>query len=223
MIRSIIFKELLKTRRAFFCCLVLAIFFTGYAIMSVNRVIASHGVEHVWLIMLLKDQTFMDMIKYLPALSGLLIALSQMLPEMNRRRLKLTLHLPFPELKMLMVMLATGLAELTSLFLLQTAAISIYYSRIISSEMTIYVLMSTLPWFIAGYIAYLFVCAICLEGKWQRRIILALTVCAVIYLFFQQPSPGAYNSIIPGVVLLTLLLSLLSYGSILRFRKGLID
>ena len=78
MTKAIITKEFLKTRRAFWCSLILALFFTIYALLGINRVIATHGVEHVWLIMLMKDQTFIDAIKYVPLLCGLLVGLSQM-------------------------------------------------------------------------------------------------------------------------------------------------
>lgn len=223
MNKAILTKELLKTRRTFWCCLALAAFFTGYALLGVNRVIATHGVEHVWLIMLMKDQTFIDAIKYIPLLCGLLIGLSQMMPEMQQNRLKLTLHLPVNSLKLLLMMLATGAGLLTIIYLLQLAAITLYYSRIITPEMTLFIAGSSLPWYLAGYCAYFFSAALCLEGTWRRRIILALIGAGTVTLFFMQPVPGAYSGIIIVALVLTLLMALLSQTSIIRFKKGMID
>ncbi len=38
MTKAIITKEFLKTRRAFWCSLILALFFTIYALLGINRV-----------------------------------------------------------------------------------------------------------------------------------------------------------------------------------------
>lgn len=223
MTKAILTKELLKTRRAFWCCVVLTAFFTCYAILGINRVIATHGVEHVWLIMLMKDQTFIDAVKYVPLLCGLLIGLSQMMPEMQQNRLKLTLHLPCPSLRLLMTMLAAGAGLLTAVFLLQFAAIWIFYIRVISPEMTEHVLTTSIPWFLAGYTAYFFCAAFCLEGTWKRRILLALIGAGTVTVYFLQPMPGAYDGILVAALIFTLLLSLLSYNSVNRFKQGLID
>lgn len=223
MTKAIIIKELLKTRRAFWVCILLALFFTVYAMLGINRVITTHGVEHIWLIMLMKDQTFIDSIKYIPLLCGLLIGLSQMMPEMQQNRLKLTLHLPCSSLKLLMTMLATGFTELTLIFLIQFVSIWIFYSGIIVAEMTWHVLMTSLTWYIAGYTAYFFATAVCLEGRWKRRILLALIGVGFATLYYLQPVPGAYNGYLPFAIIATLLLATLSYQSIIRFKQGQID
>ena len=223
MTKAIITKEFLKTRRAFWCSLILALFFTIYALLGINRVIATHGVEHVWLIMLMKDQTFIDAIKYVPLLCGLLVGLSQMVPEMQQNRLKLTLHLPCPSFRLLVTMLTTGFVELTVVFLIQLATILVFYDRVIAPEMTWHVLLTSLPWYPAGYTAYFFSAAVCLEGKWKRRILLALTGAGVVSLYYLQPAPAAYNGFLPVALLATILLATLSYASIDRFKQGLID
>lgn len=223
MTKAIIIKELLKTRRAFRVSILLAVFFTVYAILGINRVITTHGVEHIWLIMLMKDQTFIDSIKYIPLLCGLLIGLSQMMPEMQQNRLKLTLHLPCQSLKLLMTMLATGFAELTVIFLLQFVSIWIFYRGIIVAEMTWHVLLTSVTWYLAGYAAYFFATAVCLEGRWKRRIIIALLGVGMVTIFYLQPVSGAYNGFLPFATIATLLLATLSYLSIIRFKQGQID
>ena len=115
MTKAIFLKEWLKTRRVFWVSLLVAVLFAVYAIMCIRRVSTSHGVEHVWLIMLMKDQTFIDAIKYVPALIGIALGVAQMAPEMQQKRLKLTLHLPYPQNRLIATMIGTGLGQLTLL------------------------------------------------------------------------------------------------------------
>lgn len=223
MTKAIFFKELLKTRRVFCVSLLVAIIFAIYAIMCIRRVSTSHGPEHVWLIMLMKDQTFIDAIKYIPLLIGIALGAAQMAPEMQLKRLKLTLHLPFPQNRMVVTMLAAGLAQLLVIFLVQALIIGIYYRCIVTSEMTWHVMLTTVPWYLAGINAYLFTAAICLEGTWKRRIILGLLALGVLGIYFMQPVPEAYNGMLPGATVFTLLLIILSINSVNRFKEGRID
>ena len=223
MNKAIFLKEWLKTRRVFIIALLLALLFAVYAIMGIRRVVTSHGVDHVWLIMLMKDQTFIDAIKYLPLLIGVAIGAAQMSPETSLKRLKLTLHLPFPQNRMIGLMTGFGLSECLVIFLLQAAVIAGYYSTIVTSEMTAHVMLTALPWYIAGLDAYLFTAAVCLEGRWIRRILLALVGLGVVTVFYMQPAPQAYNGIILGALLFTIIIVTLSIYSVNRFKEGLID
>lgn len=223
MTKALLIKEWLKNRRMFAVGMALAVFFTFYSLSGINRVKATHGVEHVWLIMLMKDQLFIDAIKYIPLLCGVLTALAQMMPEMQQNRLKLTLHLPCTARRLLAVMLGAGIAELTAIYLLMTVSIGIYYQHIIAPEMTWNVLVSSLPWFLAGYTAYLFTCAVCMEGRWKRRVTLTLTATGTVWVYFMQPVPGAYNGMLPGAVVFTLMSAALAYLSVTRFKQGMID
>lgn len=223
MTKAIFLKEWLKTRRVFWVSLLVAVLFAAYAIMCIRRVSTSHGVEHVWLIMLMKDQTFIDSIKYVPALIGIALGVAQMAPEMQQKRLKLTLHLPYPQNRLIAAMIGTGLAQLFAIFLLQALIIGIYYRGVVTSEMTWHVMLTTIPWYLAGFDAYLFTAATCLEGRWGRRIVLGLLGLGVLAIYFMQPAPQAYNGMLVGALIFTVLLILLSSLSVNRFKEGLID
>lgn len=223
MNKAIFLKEWLKTRRVFWVSLLLALLFALYAIMGIRRVVATHGVEHVWLIMLMKDQTFIDALKYLPAVIGVAIGAAQMSPETSLKRLKLTLHLPYSQNRMVCQMIGFGLMECLTVYLIQAAAVAGYYLTVVTPGMTAHVMLTALPWYIAGLDAYLFTAAICLEGKWSRRIILGLTGLGVITVFFMQPAPQAYNGILAGALVFTVILITLSIYSVNRFKEGLID
>lgn len=220
MEKALIFKEWVKTRMVFFICLAFAVWVTLYAVLMMKRLIELKGVEHLWLIMLLKDNTFIDIIKYVPMVVGLAVGVAQMAPEMAQKRLKLTLHLPYPQMKLVGLMLLTGLMELLVIYLVQGVIIAVFDSTVIPSELVSRIMLTTLPWFFAGFTAYLFVTAICLEGTWRRRVIMALLGIAVLMVYFLQPVPEAYNGMLFLLIVVTLLLSLLSFGSIVRFKEG---
>ncbi len=223
MIRSIIYKEWYKTRKTFIVTLVVAILFAVYAVLRIHRLIALKGMEHLWLISLLKDNSFADIIRLIPLLAGIAIGVAQMAPEMSYKRLKLTLHLPVEQTRTIMLMLCVGMAEILVITGVQAAIVGVCDSLVMPAELTARIMLSMLPWFIAGFAAYLFACAVCLEATWRRRVIIALVATAMLLMFFLDPALESYNSFIPVMIIFTALLAILSAGSVIRFKEGLDD
>ena len=60
MLKAIIYKEWLKTRGVFLIGLLLSVCMAGFEILSMNRVGTVKGVEHIWQIMLMKDNMFVN-------------------------------------------------------------------------------------------------------------------------------------------------------------------
>lgn len=220
MEKAIIFKEWLKVRRVWIAVSVLAAALTVYAMIVVNRLITLKGVEHLWMIMLLKDNTFVEILKYLPVAVGMAIGVAQMAPEMQQKRLKLTLHLPFPKMRLCMVMLSFGLGLCLAVFAMQWVAVGIFYARIIPSQLTWRVLLTMLPWYAAGLICYLFTAAVCLEGTWRRRVIVTLAGVAMVMICYLQGALEAYNVFILLIIGYVCALVSLPLGSVERFKEG---
>ena len=116
MKKAIFYKEWIKTRRYFPIALTVSVIFIIYALLGVQRVINFRGVAHLWEILLSRDVVFIETLTYIPLLAGLLLAIVQFVPEMQQKRLKLTLHLPYPQNRMLMLMLIAGLSELIVIY-----------------------------------------------------------------------------------------------------------
>lgn len=221
MYSSIIFKEWLKTRRVFFIALAVALLVAVYVILRTNSLINEHGIVSLWLSMLLKDVSYVDTLTYIPLAVGLALGIAQMVPEVAQKRLKLTLHLPFPQLRLVAMMLATGLLELLVIYLLQAGVILIYDATIFHSELVGRVFLTMLPWYLAGFVGYLFVTSVCLEGTWYMRILLGLVGVAVLLVMFLQPTTmAAYNYMIVTIVVFIALITIFSFGSIARFKEG---
>ena len=116
MKKAIFYKEWIKTRRYFPIALIVSVIFIIYALLGIQRVINFRGVAHLWEILLSRDVVFIETLTYIPLLTGLLLAIVQFVPEMQQKRLKLTLHLPYPQNRMLMLMLIAGLSELIVIY-----------------------------------------------------------------------------------------------------------
>ena len=147
MKKAIFYKEWIKTRRYFPIALIVSVIFIIYALLGIQRVINFRGVAHLWEILLSRDVVFIETLTYIPLLAGLLLAIVQFVPEMQQKRLKLTLHLPYPQNRMLMLMLIAGLSELTVIYLINYLILYAYLQNILAPELTDRILLTSLPWY----------------------------------------------------------------------------
>ena len=214
---AIFYKEWIKTRWYFLLAVVTTLGFTGYCMLRINRVIEMKGAAHVWEVMMQRDAIFIDMLQYIPLIAGVLMAIVQFVPEMQRKCLKLTLHLPYPELKMTGNMLFSGLVLLLVCFASNFLLMEVYLSGVLAHELKNHILLTALTWYLAGISGYLLIAWICLEPAWKRRIINLIIAVLLLRIFFLSPTPEAYNKFLPYLLVYTLLTRLSpgspSYGS----------
>ena len=223
MIKAIFYKEWIKMR---WFCLVAALFlagFTAYALLRVQRVITFKGAAHIWEVMLEKEVVFIDILQYLPVLLGVLLALVQFIPEMTHKRLKLTLHLPFPQRKMILLMMGVGLAALAVLPAVQAFVLWCYFHTLLAPELVSRILLTSLPWYLAGLALYPLAAWVCLEPTWRRRVADILVAVGVCRLFFLSETPQAYDGMLPWLLALLLCVLFFPLLSVYRFKQGCQD
>ena len=223
MIKAIFYKEWIKMR---WFCLVAALFlagFTAYALLRVQRVITFKGDAHIWEVMLEKEVVFIDILQYLPVLLGVLLALVQFIPEMTHKRLKLTLHLPFPQRKMILLMMGVGLAALAVLSAVQAFVLWCYFHTLLAPELVSRILLTSLPWYLAGLALYPLAAWVCLEPTWRRRVADILVAVGVCRLFFLSETPQAYDGMLPWLLALLLCVLFFPLLSVYRFKQGCQD
>lgn len=223
MIKAIFYKEWIKMR---WFCLVAALFlagFTAYALLRVQRVITFKGAAHIWEVMLEKEVVFVDILQYLPVLLGVLLALVQFIPEMTHKRLKLTLHLPFPQRKMILLMMGVGLAALAVLSAVQAFVLWCYFHTLLAPELVSRILLTSLPWYLAGLALYPLTVWVCLEPTWRRRVADILVAVGVCRLFFLSETPQAYDGMLPWLLALLLCVLFFPLLSVYRFKQGCQD
>ena len=220
MIRAVFYKEWIKTRWFLLLATLFLMGITGYALLRVSRAMTLHGVEHLWVVMVQKDAIFVDLLTYIPLMIGIGLAAVQFFPEMQNKRLKLALHLPYSRQKMTLLMPACGLSALVCCFATSYLMMGIYLPRYFTHELVRRVLLSAAPWFLAGFAGYLLVAWICLEPTWKRRVLNLIIALLVLRVYFLAPGAEAYNGFLPWLTVYTLLLACLSLISMARFKAG---
>lgn len=217
---ALIFKEWIKTR---WCLLLIVAGCWGttiYNMIRVHRAIQLRGVEHIWQVVVGKDAIFVDSLTYIPAIAGLLLALVQFMPEMRRKSLKLTLHLPIPRLTTVNVMLLYGIGCLAAIFIVDFLIVICAMSGSFAPQIVARISLAMAPWHIAGLCAYLFASCIVLEPTWKRRIAISVAALLLLSLFYLGQDPAAYAVSWPAMLVVTLLSISLSWLSIDRFVAG---
>ena len=188
--------------------------------LRVNRAIALQGADHLWIVMVQKDAIFIDLLQFVPLLIGILLAVVQFFPEMQRKCLKLTLHLPYSQKKMIMSMLAFGVLTLTACLAAGLVVMGVYLPQHFTGQLVRHILLSAAPWFLAGMAGYLLFSWICLEPAWKRRVPNLIVAVLVLRVYFLAPAAEAYNDFLPWLALYTLLTASLSWISVTRFKAG---
>lgn len=220
MNRAIFFKEWVKTRYFFVASVVVSVGFVLYALLKINRIVELRGAAHLWEVLLQKDVVLIDMLHYVPLFIGLALGIVQFVPEMLQKRLKLTLHLPYPHQRMILWMLATGLLMLASIFVLNYLMLGVYLRILLAPELLSRILLTALPWYVVGFAAYLFTAWICLEPTWRRRIVNGVLAVGVVYLFFLSDVPEAYDCMLWLLVAYTASILFIPLLSVTRFKEG---
>ena len=79
MIQAIFYKEWIKTRWYLLLATLFMIGITGYSMLRIGRTIAIQGIDHLWVVMVQKDAIFIDLLQFVPLLTGILLAAVQFL------------------------------------------------------------------------------------------------------------------------------------------------
>ncbi|MFV0545007.1 MAG: hypothetical protein ACK5ND_02205 [Bacteroides sp.] len=217
---ALFYKEWIKVRWYFLLSVIATLGLSGYTMLRINRVVNHKGVEHVWEVMLQRDAIFIDLLQYMPLIVGLLMAIVQFVPEVQRKCLKLTLHLPQKEIRSVIMMMLVGLLLLLIEFASTFIFMDIYLDSILASELKWHILLTALPWYLAGIAAYFLIAWICFEPVWKMRVFNLVIALLILRVFFLSDAPEAYNKFLPYMGLYTLVIICFSWLSVLRFKSG---
>lgn len=220
MRKAIIYKEWIKTRWVLLTLLILSCTFTLYGLLSVERFITLRGPVHLAQILLSRDILFIEMIRYIPLVCGICLALAQYVPEVMQKRLKLTLHLPLSVRKITITMLGYGVILLVAIFLLQYVTLNAFFHHYLPRELVSHIMNTALVWFISGIAAYGLICMVCIEPTWRVRVASLLLSAGLLRLYFIAPTPQAYDGVLIPLALFSIVIVGFSFISIDRFKSG---
>lgn len=223
MRKMIFYKEWLKTRWFLMAAFVVLAALTGFCLLNLGKTAQLRGIDTLWNLMIEKDTVLVETLRWLPLAAGVLLAVVQFLPEVARKRLKLTLHLPYPQSRMIFDMYLYGVVALAILFGIQALCLTVALRGWLVGELVARILRTVAVWYLAGLAAYLWVAAVCIEPTWRMRIGLLLLLCGLVHLFTLSSVPEAYNGFLPWLFLYVLGGQLLIYLGVARFKEGLQD
>ncbi|MCT4588265.1 MAG: hypothetical protein N4A71_10615 [Carboxylicivirga sp.] len=223
MEKALLYKEWKKTRLFTLGIAIIGIILLGYILLKLGRSFRLAGMEHLWDVIVNRKQFMFRDLKYFPIAAALCLGMAQYFPEVIQKRIKLSLHLPLPERKVILLMYGYGLGILLGVYLLQLLGLLFFSSINFPYEFTISTFKTLAPWYIAGFITYLFVAMVCLEPVWKRRAFNGLLGIATVYLFFLSDVPSAYQPVI--YLLIVTLVAVFPFGflSVQRFKEGTQD
>ena len=220
MKKAFFYKEWIKTRWFLLAILIGGVLVEIYLFLKLGRSFRYAGHEHLWDVIVNRNQFMFHTLKYFPILAGLLIGVVQMIPEIVEKRLKLSLHLPLYESKTITLMVGYILIILISIFIISFITLILGAAIYFPLEIIKSIAITVLPWYLCGITAYLLVVFCCLEPLWRRRIINILISVCFLGTYFLSSFPGAYSKNILTMMIIPAISFLLIYLSVFRFKTG---
>lgn len=220
MLRSIFFKEWLKTRITVIAIAVFSLGLCAYLLLTTHQLLQSHGTMPVWDTLLSRDTLLLEWLEFVPFMAGILLGCTQMLPEMLQKRIKLTLHLPIANWKAIGAMELYGIIIMVGMAVLNLGLCYGVMAVWLPREMLRHIFLTVAVWYLAGVQAYLFTTWIVLEPTWKMRIAKLLFAGVCLRMFFISTMPETYNAFLPILGAFTLLFCGLPLLSIARFKEG---
>lgn len=220
MWKALLYKEWLKTRWLIGGLCLVSIGLLTYIIISLSRVFRLLGMSEVWDVIVNRHHGLYSELCYYPIAFGVLLALTQFIPEMLKKRLKLTLHLPMSQKKAYFTMQSYGVSIIVLSFLVQLSVLYIHSNLYFPKEIIQSTFLTLLPWYCAGLTAYIFTAFICVEPSWRKRVLYSLIMFGLLYISFLSEYPGAYEKIWWLLLLIPLYVFVFPWLSVERFKKG---
>lgn len=165
--------------------LVLGIGVILYAFIDLNSSIinAGGGSAYVYEWLTRGGRAHYDIFRDIPFLIALLLGVSQFMPEVLQKRIKLTLHLPAHELFLLYTMVLYGFLLMLAMMLVFMAVFFALDACFLTAEMHRMALDAFLPWILGGFTTYFFVAMIAMEPSWKYRFLYAVIVYELVGIF----------------------------------------
>ena len=214
-------KEWLKVRWVFIGLVVLhgaALLVTYYDLLNTFKI---YKANEVIIQFITFEVVFYSKVKYVSLLTGLGIGIFQFFPELNQSRLKLTLHLPVKENKLIFQMAATGAALLIVLSVFDVCILSLITLKFLPREFFDSMVTTTLPWYLGSLCSYFWVMIVFIEPGWVKRILMAIVGIGIVSIFFEGGGYAMYAPSLLYIGVLTFLSGAIIFLSAFNFKRGI--
>lgn len=193
MLFALWYKEWLKTKWTLVAIAAVNLLVAAGVYLDLANTMKTVEANVVLMNVVFKEYLYYVDVKYIPALSGLIYAVMQFTPELSQSRLKLTLHLPAPEQKILATTQLIGALELAAIFAIDYLILAWTTLAFFPVEVFASMTVTVAPWFFAGFAAYFITAAAFVEISWTRRVVIALAGYGFVDALFLGVSFNAGN------------------------------
>ena len=220
MIQSIFYKEWLKLRIFWGLAVAVHIGMVAYILLSLRSTLMASGVVETWATMIGRDVLMVNQLMYVPLVTGVVLAICQWLPEMQQKRIRLTLHLPVDYTLSIGAMLMSSLAGLCLLFAVDAAVLAVVEQLWLPRELVWRTFLTCLPWYIGGLLGYNVASWCIVEPQWTMRCVNGVIGVPLVALCFLTAQPACYATMLPWLALLLVAVVWLPFYSVYRFKQG---
>lgn len=208
MLTSVFLKEWLKIRWFWLLALTLNLCGLGYLLLTVRHQFQIEHSEMIWYWAFELRRLLYESIKYLPLLTGVMIAVAQFLPELIANRFRLSLHLPIRA--DLLVWSWVGFGGLMAGVIMAIDAVGLYciMSGWFPKEAAWSAVLTAAPWFLGGWVAYFGVTLMMMEPHAPRRLFYMALSLAFLGLLYQEKGYQEYDKALPILIIMAALFAL---------------
>lgn len=217
----IFYKEYYKTRTTLLLGAIVLLAVVVYIFIDLNQTIRFNGTTTLVAHILMRDARIATQIKLPLLLFGIAVALSQYIPEMINKRLKLTMHLPLPEGQAVRAMLCWGALCVAVVCAIVYAALHIGLSLYFAPQIVSATTGDTLVWMAGAIASYMLSTWIVIEPTWRGRICNTIVTLLLLYPFAMPTAcAGAYDRVWWLIVLIVVVSVSFALHSACRFKRG---
>lgn len=219
--RATFYKEWIKLRLYWLLMLLGSAGFAAFLSLRLRNVHQFHDAVSIWSAWIFKGYLFFASYQYFPLAAGVVLGALQFLPETLNKRVRLVLHLPLGEERVISHHLLAGLLLLTLIFAPAVALFGLTSRLYFPAEFQRNLVLTLAPWLLGGYAGYLLTATLLLENSWRHRVFYLLSGGAALRLFYLGEFYDGYLRVLLPLALWTVALFTLPLFSSYRFRKGL--
>jgi hypothetical protein len=217
---ALVLKEWLKLRPALAVIVLGHLLFLSYLFLTIGH---HFRIEHAEMLFYQANhigRVFYEDLRYVPLVTGLVLALAQWMPEVMRGRLRLSLHLPIGLAPLILAHLVIGLGVLGALLALDMGVLALVIGTFFPVEFVFSALTTAAPWMLAGLAAYLGGALVLLEPDRRHQVANLLVAAGVVWLCHLSGQYGAYDRVVWGLAGVVALMVPAVMLPAHRFRDG---
>ncbi len=199
---AVFYKEIIKTRYMMLLLFVSNMMFMLWNFIVLRRLYIQDHSEVVWYRTVNLGQIPYDDLMFIPFITAIIFCLFQFLQEMRDGRIRIALHAPYDSCFIVLLHTLFGIVFLSAVFTIDAFILFISIIDYYPVDVGISAIITSLPWFTAGFYAYLGGAFVLLEPQPKRKALAGIVCFGLCIPLFLYTKTGFYIDILPFFILL---------------------